>query len=536
MKDQQNFFDGRTIAAIAIVFAMFWLWQSYMARKYPNAFKKPEVVESQPAANTGADPAIVKTDTPSLPSEKSGTPVASAASNQLPEKEQLTRVETPEITFDISSFGMGLKNYQLNKFKDRAGKVISYGPVNILETKLLGRAEQLIFEVTKVNDKQFIGRAKLGEMVVTKVMELGPTPYSINFKVSVVQPDKIFLGLTTYLPQEVTAPISGAFSFLTHAEYQELFVTSKDSSERVHFGKEDVSQSWSNVKMVSIGSQYFTQALVDRSTVMPEAKGRLNRAKNFADLDLNYTSLNKGSAFDISYSAFVGPKYLDLLSATDEGLAKVIDFGFFDWIARHILAMLKWFYLVFGNWGIAIVALTIVVRIFVLPFNVISYRSTKAMQAIQPQLKAIKEKYKNDTQKQQQETMALMRDNKVNPMGGCLPVLLQFPIFIALYSVLGHSIELYQAPFGLWIPDLSLKDPFYVLPVLMGITMYFQQKMMPTPGMDPAQAKVLKFMPLIFSVFMISLPSGLTLYIFVSSAFAVVQQYYFMKYGQTTVS
>ena len=150
------------------------------------------------------------------------------------------------------------------------------------------------------------------------------------------------------------------------------------------------------------------------------------------------------------------------------------------------------------------------------------------MQALQPEIKAMREKYKDDQQKQQQEMMALMKSNKANPLAGCMPVLLQFPIFIALYQVLGNSIELYQAPFGLWIHDLSLKDPFYILPVLMGLTMFVQQKVTPNT-MDPAQAKVLLFMPLIFTFFMVSLPSGLTLYMLVGAVFSVAQQMYFLK-------
>jgi YidC/Oxa1 family membrane protein insertase len=164
----------------------------------------------------------------------------------------------------------------------------------------------------------------------------------------------------------------------------------------------------------------------------------------------------------------------------------------------------------------------------VLPFNVYSYKSMKAMQVIQPKIQALRERYKDDQQKQQQEMMALMRENKVNPLGGCLPVLLQFPIFIALYQVLGNSIELYQAPFGLWIHDLSLKDPFYILPVLMGVTMFIQQKITPNT-MDPAQARIMLMMPLIFTFFMVTLPSGLTLYMWIGAVFSVLQQLWFMR-------
>jgi YidC/Oxa1 family membrane protein insertase len=152
----------------------------------------------------------------------------------------------------------------------------------------------------------------------------------------------------------------------------------------------------------------------------------------------------------------------------------------------------------------------------------------KAMQDIQPQIQAMRERYKDDQAKQQQEMMALMKTNKVNPVGGCLPVLFQIPIFIALYTVLGNCIELYQAPFALWIHDLSLKDPFYILPVLMGVTMFIQQKITPNT-MDPAQAKIMMFLPLMFIFFMISLPSGLTLYMWVSAVFGVMQQMYFLR-------
>jgi YidC/Oxa1 family membrane protein insertase len=181
-----------------------------------------------------------------------------------------------------------------------------------------------------------------------------------------------------------------------------------------------------------------------------------------------------------------------------------------------------------GNWGVAIIFLTILVRILVLPFNVIGYKQMKAMAAIQPAMKSLREKYKSDPQKLNQEMLTLMKEAKANPLGGCLPMLLQIPIFFALYQVIGQSIELYHAPFIFWIHDLSLKDPFYVLPILMGITMFIQQKITPNT-MEPAQQKIMLILPFLFTFLMVSLPSGLTLYIFVSSVFGVLQQLYFMK-------
>ena len=163
-----------------------------------------------------------------------------------------------------------------------------------------------------------------------------------------------------------------------------------------------------------------------------------------------------------------------------------------------------------------------------MPFNIYSFKSMKIMQKLQPEMQRLRERYKDDPQTMNREVMDLMKRNKANPLGGCLPMLLQLPVFIALYSVLGQSIELYRAPFFLWITDLSVHDKFFVLPVLMGITMYVQQKITPNT-MDPAQAKVLQFMPIIFTAFMLFLPSGLTLYIFVSTLFGIIQQYVFMR-------
>ncbi len=309
---------------------------------------------------------------------------------------------------------------------------------------------------------------------------------------------------------------------------QEFFVESSDNKDRVVFGKEDDKKNWIGVKIASLGSQYFTQAILDRSNIIPEARGHVNHATKSAELSLQYPVLNGAQDFEINFLAYVGPKSHALLHSIDSSLALVVDFGFFNWIGRQILWLLNAFYGLVGNWGLAVIGLTLLVRVLVLPLNIYSYKSMKVMQALQPEIKAMREKYKDDQQKQQQEMMALMKSNKANPLAGCMPVLLQFPIFIALYQVLGNSIELYQAPFGLWIHDLSLKDPFYILPVLMGLTMFVQQKVTPNT-MDPAQAKVLLFMPLIFTFFMVSLPSGLTLYMLVGAVFSVAQQMYFLK-------
>ena len=190
--------------------------------------------------------------------------------------------------------------------------------------------------------------------------------------------------------------------------------------------------------------------------------------------------------------------------------------------------VLKFFYKFLGNYGWAIILITIVVRIPFIPILNKSQQSMKKMQKIQPMMADIKEKHKKDPQKMQKEMMALYKKHKVNPVGGCLPMLLQIPVFIALYNVLNKAIELRGAPFALWITDLAAKDPYYVLPIIMGVTMVIQQKMTPTT-MEPSQAKIMMFMPIIFTFMFLSFPSGLVLYWLVNNVLGIVQQYFVNK-------
>lgn len=225
---------------------------------------------------------------------------------------------------------------------------------------------------------------------------------------------------------------------------------------------------------------------------------------------------------------YAGPKQYELLKPFGAGIEHIIDFGFFSIIARPLFWLLKLFYKVIGNYGWAIVLLTIIVRIPFIPLLNKSQKSMKKLQDIQPHMAAIREKYKKDPKKMQKEMMELYKKHKVNPMGGCLPMLTQIPVFLALYKILLIAIELRGAPFVGWITDLSVKDPYYILPVLMGITMVIQQKMTPST-MDPKQAKIMMLMPIIFTLLFLSFPVGLVLYWLVNNIIAIIQQYFINK-------
>lgn len=239
--------------------------------------------------------------------------------------------------------------------------------------------------------------------------------------------------------------------------------------------------------------------------------------------------LNPGESRPLSYYVYLGPKKIDELKAAGHNLDESINFGFFRIIAWPMFRVLGFLEKLVGNWGVAIIILTLLVRLLFLPLTAKSYKASKQMQKMQPKMNELREKYKDDKQKQQQELMALMSKEGVNPLGGCLPILPQIPVFFGLNSVLMHTFELRQAPFALWMNDLSKADPYYVTPVVMAILMYLQQKMIPMPSMDPNQARMMRFLPLIFAVFMITYPSGLVLYIITSTVFSMAQQQFMMR-------
>lgn len=236
------------------------------------------------------------------------------------------------------------------------------------------------------------------------------------------------------------------------------------------------------------------------------------------------------------FRLYLGPKDLDTLKESNCGLEKAVNFGFFQVIAKPLLYVLKLLYKLSHNYGLAIILLTILVKIVFWPLTHKSYESMKAMQKLQPHMKKIREKYKNDREMMNKELMALYRTYKINPMGGCLPMFLQIPVFFALYKILLYAIEIRHAPFFLWINDLSAPDrlpvgfqiPYTgglpVLTLLMGASMFFQQKMTPSPG-DPTQQKFMMFMPVIFTFMFLNFPSGLVLYWLVNNVLSIGQQY-----------
>lgn len=240
--------------------------------------------------------------------------------------------------------------------------------------------------------------------------------------------------------------------------------------------------------------------------------------------DNSFTMFSNKNINELSYNVVFVKKEYGYLSSLGHNLQNSVDFGMWGIFAVWILKGLQFFYTLIPNYGVSIILLTLLIRLITFPLQYKSFVSMKKLQVIQPQLTKIREKFKDDPQRMQKESMELFKKSGANPLGGCLPLLLQMPVFFAFYKVLHGAVELVDAPFMLWIQDLSNKDPYYVLPVLMTGAMFLQQKLTPNTITDPMQKKVMMFMPLIFGLIMKDLPSGLSLYIFVSTLMGILQQ------------
>ena len=235
-----------------------------------------------------------------------------------------------------------------------------------------------------------------------------------------------------------------------------------------------------------------------------------------------------GQQFTTQAKFYAGPSIATNLEKVAPGLQLTIDYGWLWMISVVIFWLMQKIYNIVGNWGWSIVLVTVLIKLIFYQLSAKSYRSMSAMKKLQPKLNSLKERFGDDKQKFTQATLELYKKEKVNPMSGCLPILIQIPVFIALYWVLIESVQLRQSPFIFWIHDLSVKDPYYILPVLMGISMFLQQRLNPPPP-DPMQAKIMMLMPIVFTAMFVNFPAGLMLYWFVNNTLSFLQQWYIMK-------
>ena len=306
-------------------------------------------------------------------------------------------------------------------------------------------------------------------------------------------------------------------------EFGELDKEAADPSRKLPFTK-NADNGW-----VGMVEHYFVAAWLpsdEKKTPREFYARKLDNGLYSVGVIVPVGTIAPGATGEVRVPLYVGPQEQDILAKLAKGLDLVVDYGIFTVIAAPLFWLLKWLHGIVLNWGWAIILLTIIIKSAFYPLNHASARSMAKMKVIAPKMKALQERYANDKQQLQIKMMEMYKEEKINPLGGCLPILVQIPVFIALYWVLLSAVELRHAPWIGWIHDLSAPDPWYVLPVIYAVTAYLQVRLSPTPISDPVQAKVMQIMPIAFSVMFLFFPSGLVLYWLVNNCIQIFQQWH----------
>ncbi|MFN7685717.1 MAG: YidC/Oxa1 family insertase periplasmic-domain containing protein [Oligoflexia bacterium] len=496
--------DRKTILAILISFGIFLSWQHFVLSKYQQVPSTEGVAAIQAASGTLR----------SEPREKSAVPQTSVASVAREQKKLI--LAQGELGIGNGARALEFWNYSTSSEVISSSEVVGsvpqldltvdhpdYSFLGSLVGNLRERSAQEL-EWTFENDAVQLKR----EVVARPTESFVDVSWNIKFKKAA--PKVAFVSLISPLQTDKGEAADRKLVYLGGKTVETLA-----ASENAKLTDVLVPTAW-----IGIENRYFILSALDRSGTSRALVQPL--AENGNRLSLVYP-VNGNSAV-IPIRVYFGPKKAELLKKASPSLVTAIDFGWLTPLALLILNFMNWLFSFLKNYGVAIIVLTTVLKILLYPLTYKSMKSMKKMATLQPQLQKLREKYANDKEALNREMLTLMRTHGYNPMAGCLPMLIQMPVFFALYRVLYGSFELYQAPFALWIHDLSAKDPWYVTPVLLTAVMYFQQKLTPSTATDPAQAKMIQWMPVIFGVFMIQLPSGLTLYMLTNAVVSIIQQ------------
>lgn len=466
-------------------------------------------------------------------------PMAAAPEEpQKPVAEELTTVETPLFKAVFTSAGGGIKSLELRNYHvdlKNPAEVNAAQKVAILNSfrsqfDLGGTSE--IPSLKPSSASLSLAEGASGKLTYAGVLSNGLTvekTYTFSADTYFINTElKAFNSTGTALSVRADTVLNAPVSGKDETGYHQGPIV-KSEKELVRQKEDDKTLAGSSkLKWLGLEDKYFLAALIPLTeaqfawvTEVP-SPGSSRATLQFP------VNLAPGGSSRLLYNTFLGPKEYDTLLKQKAGLEEAIEFGWFDWMAKPFLVVLNFFERYIGNYGIAIIVLTVIIKILFYPLTKKSLHSMRDMQRMQPQMAALKEKYKDDKQKMNKELMELYKRHKINPVGGCLPMVLQIPVFIALYEVLYVAIELRHAPFFLWITDLSAKDPYYITPILMGATMFLQQKMTPT-SVDPAQQKIMMLMPIVFTFMFLSFPAGLVLYWLVNNVLSIGQQYFIYK-------
>ena len=394
------------------------------------------------------------------------------------------------------------------------------------------KASQQHYQLDNQNQLQVVLTGQKDGLAVTKTFTFLKGQYLIkvdyNIQNTAEQPWKGYMNtqLLRASPQEDQSSIFHVGSY-TGASYSQ---PGKHQYEKVSFSQMNKSNLNVDVKggWIAMQEHYFVTAWVPNASSQNKIYTRTVGEQYIIGSVSNAINIAPGQATQIGSQLYAGPEITSVLKEIAPGLDLTVDYGWLWFISKFLFSVMKAINSVLGNWGWSIVLVTVLIKLAFYRLSATSYKSMAGMRKLQPKIQALKERYGDDKAKMSQATMELYRNEKVNPLGGCLPIIIQIPVFIALYWVLLESVELRQAPFILWIKDLAAADPYHILPIIMGGTMVIQQKLNPAPP-DPMQAKIMMFLPVLFTFLFWSFPSGLVLYWIVNNTLSILQQWYITK-------
>ena len=510
--------NQRLILAIALSFVFFVGYTTIFPPEQPEVkTEATEQVALKEGTSTAASPAAttvtVEADTGHV--VRSDETVAKNISNTL------VTIESDTFTMKIDTLGRiaskVLKDAKFNNADDKPAEMISSigaKPLYIrFADEALNKTAASVPYTTDVTSATLTEGGQvnvtltqtLPELTVTKKLTFySDGHYDVAIDTSVEKRHFVYLGQRPQVSDQMMT-VMGAMVY--------------DAEEINHvFEDGDVEgrTTFTGVQLTSAFDQYFATmfyGLENTISVMVERDRDDNPVVYF------------DAPQHVSFNGYLGPKDHRVLDSIDPVLVNAIEYGWFTFVAAPIFKVLLWLHGIFGNWGWAIVALTILIRILLYPITHKGMMGMQKIKEVAPKVKELQAKYKGDPQRMNAAVMELYKKHGANPLGGCLPLLLQIPVFFAIYRVLLNAVELQGAEWILWINDLSRMDPYMILPVLMGASMYYQQKMTPNSFTDPMQEKIFKFLPIIFTFFFVTFPAGLVLYWLVNNMFSIAQQY-----------
>ncbi|PTD97504.1 membrane protein insertase YidC [Pseudothauera lacus] len=532
----------RLILFLVFAFALVMLWDNWLEYNRPQA--------PQPAVAAGADSGVVgEVPTPSPGSSLTAVAPPGGEATMAAATVPRMVVRTDTMVVEISAQGgdivrMELPAHKSNEDRERNFVLFDDGGRHIYaaQSGLIGEGlpnHKTMFAlpadevVLAEGENSVVVRLQAPEengVAVTKVMTFHRGSYVMDVAYEIrnsgeraVRADAYFQFTRDGKPAEAVE-VFGVNTFTGPAFYTDAERFQKVQFEDIERGKAKFARNASD-GWAAMVQHYFVGAWLPVEGVARENFARQVGGGLFsAGVILPVAQIEAGQEGSVAVRLYAGPQEQDKLKDIAAGLDLVVDYGFLTVIAAPLFWVLSWFHSLTGNWGWAIILVTVAIKLVFFPLSAASYKSMAKMRVLGPRMQRLKELYGNDKAKMQQEMMNLYRTEKINPLGGCLPILIQIPVFIALYWVLLGSVEMRHAPWLGWIQDLSTKDPYFILPVIMGLSMLVQMKLNPAPP-DPMQAKIMMALPFIFTIMFLWFPSGLVLYWVVNNLLSIAQQW-----------